>query len=107
MNAVVATHDSYSSQLPAALQSPSYNNFFSIWLLTMLAIIVNSIYSMLIYNEVRRLRRHITESEESIVTGGRLLYSIIHSVRESLRILLEKLEPAKDKTKKIMHTCEM
>ena len=76
----------------------SYFDPNTVLYLTMTAIIVNSIYSMLIYNEVRRLRRHVQEAEQNMIDGGRLLYNVTANMRECLTKLLYLLYPQKMKT---------
>lgn len=79
-------------------QHHSYFNANMLLCLTMTAIIVNSIYSMMIYNEVRRLRKHLHEAENNIKDGGALLYSIIANMRECLMKLVDMVHLPKMKS---------
>ena len=54
---------------------------------------------MMIYNEVRRLRRHVQEAEQNIKDGGRLVYGVIANMRECLTILVDIIHPSKMKSK--------
>ena len=97
MNSLVASGPSSlpNSCAPHIPQQQSYFNLNMILYVTMVAIIVNSIYSMLIYNEVRRLSRHVHEAERNMVEGGRLLYNVTSNMRECLLMLLNMLHPQK------------
>jgi hypothetical protein len=66
--------------------------------LTVISIVANSIYSMLIYNEVRRLRRDAQQAEHNMIHGGRLLYNVNVNMRECLTKLLNLLYPHNMKT---------
>ena len=57
----------------------------------MTAILVNCIYLILIYNEVRCLRKHVQQAENNMIVGGRLLYHISANMRDCLTKLLNML----------------
>ena len=91
------------SSLPMSCTAQTHEHYSYFYLnmtlyLTMAAIIVNSIYSMMIYIEVRRLRRHVQEAEDNMIDAGRLLFNVTVNMRECLTKLLYMLYPQKMKT---------
>ena len=89
MSALVTSDPSSQLSTSCVYTQQHHSHLNTMLYLTMIAIIVNSIYSMMIYNEVRRLRRHVQEAEQNINDGGRLLYSVIANMRECLTRLVD------------------
>ena len=99
MSSLVTTAPS-SQPMSCSAHPHEHRSYFylnMILYLTMAAIMVNSIYSVLIYNEVRRLRRHVQEAERNMIDGGRLLFNVTTNMRECLNKLLNLLYPQKMK----------
>ena len=106
MSALV-TSDPSLLPTSCAVYTQEHHSYFNAEILLCLivtAIIVNSIYSILIYNEVRRLRKHLHEAENNMNDGGRLLYSIIANMRECLMKLLNMVNLPEKKS--IAQKCE-
>ena len=95
MSALV-TSDPFPQLSSSCVNTQQHHSYLNtILYLTVIAIIVNSIYSMMIYNEVRHIRRHVQEAEQNISDGGRLLYSVMANMRECLTKLLAMIHPPK------------
>lgn len=97
----LVTSDFSPQLMSCTAHTPEHQSYFNLSMvlyLTIIAIIVNSIYSMMIYNEVRRLRRHVQEAEHNMIDGARLLFNVTANMRECLTKLLNLLYPHKIKT---------
>lgn len=89
MSVVVPHHSPSSSHISAISCSsqPEQTHICNIGILlylTMIAIILNGIYSMMIYKELKRLKRTVERAETNVITSDRMLYGTTSALKESL-----------------------